>query len=158
MQNLSWIAIIGTREPTDEQKQKVIEVLDKLDPETHAVVSGCAYGIDAWALAEAKKRGIGTIGMLPWPSYNRDVQEHCDAVFTITNMSEEIRNSADASVHKYHPAPYRLSQGAFKLMMRNHTIIRWAEEVYAYPSPQGGGTAQGIRMAEDMGKLCHINI
>lgn len=149
---LEWVAIIGSREPTPKQVLAVKNMVQVLDPECYAIISGCAYGIDAIALEEGQKHGIETIGVVPWRSYNTDVQKYCTEVISIEDFTIEDRANAYASVKEFHPAPDRLSQGAMKLHARNYGIVRWADMVIACPSAKagGGGTGQGIRLANSL--------
>ena len=146
------IAIIGSREPTEYQCQEVMRIIDTLDKATQRVVSGCAYGIDALALEEASDRGFETVGILPWYSYNQDIQKFCTSVWVISDFPKEQRDKAYQSVQDHHPNPSALSQGAFKLHARNHGIVAYAKQVIACPSskPGGGGTGQGIRLAQSL--------
>jgi predicted Rossmann-fold nucleotide-binding protein len=148
------IAIIGTREPSEAQKETLVRVLQQLNPKSDRIISGCADGVDALALRLAQERGFETIGMLPWSSYNTAVQAHCSHVHVITDFHRDIVDAAHHSVLDNHPAPQRLTQGAMKLHMRNYGIIRWADHVYALPSNKlgGGGTGQGIRLAQALKK------
>jgi hypothetical protein len=149
----NWIAIIGSREPTDQQRRAVIDLIKTLNPDTDAIISGCAYGIDALALATGQQEGFDTIGILPWASYNPDVQCYCTLVKTIDEFKPSHRAEAYASVEQFHPFASRLSQGAVKLHARNYGIVRWAKSVIAAPSnkPGGGGTGQGIRLVTSLG-------
>jgi len=151
--DLEWVAVIGTREPSEYQKNEVIRLVQKLDPDKHAVVSGCAYGVDALALKTANALGITTIGMLPWPAYNSDVQAYCDYVKVLGDLSTNDRLRAFDSVVKYHPNPRTLRQTVRDLHARNWMIIHWAVRVIAAPSSKqgGGGTGQGIRLTQAMG-------
>lgn len=150
--NMGWIAIIGSREPTDVQIQAIKEAVRSLDPKTQAVISGCAYGVDAIALEEARKLDILTIGVLPWPKYNPEIQAFCTNIKCIDDLAIANRVEAYESVQRHHPAPDRLSQGAKKLHARNYGIIRWASHVIAAPSNKagGGGTGQGMRLAKEL--------
>lgn len=147
---MDWVAIIGSREPTDEQRTEVIDQIRKLDRTKQCIISGCAYGIDALALQVGFEEGFQTIGILPWASYNPDVQAFCTHLKTIDEFKPVAREKAYASVAQFHPAPGKLSQGAMKLHARNYGIIAWAKQVIAAPSskPGGGGTGQGIRLAQ----------
>ena len=158
VQELEWVAIIGTREPSEHQKSEVIRLIQGLDPNKHAVVSGCAYGVDALALKTASELGITTIGMLPWPSYNMGVQEHCDYLKSLDDLPENERRQAHDSVTVYHPNAGNLTQGSRRLHARNWMIIHWASRVLAAPSMKqgGGGTGQGMRLA--MGKQLPMTI
>lgn len=153
MSEKDWIAIIGSREPKYNQVSAVIEFIKSIDKDTKKIVSGCAYGIDAMALMTAFKLGFETIGILPWNNYNRDVQQFCTGVVCVDDFEEKDRDAAYASVYANHPAPERLTQGAMKLHARNYGIIYWSSLVIACPSnkPGGGGTGQGIRLANKLG-------
>jgi len=147
-----WIAIIGSREPTEQQEIEVIKLIEQLDPSTEAVISGCAEGIDKLALMTAQNLGIKTIGILPWPKYNMDIQTYCDYKVCLDELNPFTRDMAYSSVKRLHPAADKLSQGMVKLHARNYGIILFAAKVIAAPSskPGGGGTGQGIRIAEEL--------
>jgi len=149
----NWVAVIGSREPRPDQQDSIAGLINGLNPDTDAIISGCAYGIDAFALATANHLGFQTIGVLPWNSYNPEVQEYCSRVVAIDDFKAAPRKAAYDSVKKYHPAFNKLSQGALKLHARNYGIIAWASLVIAAPSnkPGGGGTGQGMRLAEALG-------
>lgn len=57
------IAIIGSR--TRQDRQKVEAYVATLDPQTDTVVSGGCRGVDSWAEAAAKARGIAVVVFLP---------------------------------------------------------------------------------------------
>lgn len=147
-----WVAFIGTREPTDHQMSEILKRLQELDPKQHAIISGCAYGVDCYALTHAHSMGFQTIGILPWATYNKDVHSVCTHIKTIDEFNEGPHKAAYNSVFRYHPAPDNLSQGVLKLHARNYGIVAWAVKVIAAPSkkPGGGGTGQGMRIAEGL--------
>jgi hypothetical protein len=70
-----------------------------------------------------------------------------------------------AQAEKHHPAWGRLSQGAEKLMIRNGMILipcgcHSVDLCLAWPSNRrgGGGTGQGMRIAEEQGvRLINLN-
>lgn len=144
------VAIIGSRNPSIKQTEHLLELL-KTFPEETIVVSGCAYGIDAQALIESYKIGFKTIGCVPWEDYNKGIQAYCNEVVCLNNSMKD----AFDSVHRYHPAPNKLSKIVFKLMARNYLILKDVKMVYAYPKLDNyggyGGTGQGIRIAEGLG-------
>ena len=150
--SMGWVAIIGSREPTAEQEIKVIQLIEELDPNEVCIISGCAYGIDQLALQTGYNLGFQTIGVLPWSSYNQDVQKVCHHLIDLNKVNPIYKIDAYDSVIKYHPAAKRLGQGAMKLHARNYLIISWAIQVIAAPSNKvgGGGTGQGIRLAENL--------
>ena len=149
------VAIIGTREPSHDQIEAVINIINNLN-ENDIVISGCAVGIDCIALKTAKERGLVTVGNIPFDGYNPHIQMYCDKVYTLSNSCVD----AISSVQKYHPNPKALSQVAFKLMARNYMIIELANVVYAFPKKDKfggfGGTGQGIKIAKDLDIECVV--
>jgi hypothetical protein len=87
---------------------------------------------------------------LPWASYNKDIiPQH--ARITVADRQKHARWFD--SVWEAHPAPGRLTRGAFALHARNYGIIEDAAIVVAFPGPNGaGGTGQGIRLAQALDK------
>ena len=147
------IAIIGTRNPDDMQIAEVKRFIRSLPIINTIIVSGCAYGIDELALYEARIKGIKTKGCIPWADYNTDVQKYCDKIILLKDNDKEAYDS----VIKYHPVGNKLSQGALKLHARNYLIISGCDLVIAFPGDTGGGTLQGIKLAEIFGIECIIN-
>jgi len=135
---MDWIAIIGSREPTAEQEMQVIQLIEELDPNKVCIISGCAYGIDQLALQTGYNLGFQTIGVLPWSSYNQDVQKICHHLINLDKVTLQYRTDAFESVLKYHPNAIHLSQGAMKLHARNYLIINWTAQVIAAPSRKSG--------------------
>lgn len=152
------VAIIGTRTPTEAQEIQVIQLIEKIDPLKQRVISGCAEGIDKLALQTAQNLGIETVGCLPWHTYNKEIQQYCDWLLALEDLDAEPRNAAYVSVMEHHPNAAKLRQGALKLHARNFLIIRWASGVIAAPgnAPGGGGTGQGIRLAEAFKIPIHV--
>lgn len=146
------VAIIGTRQPDNAQIAEVKRYVATLSLDD-VVVSGCAYGIDELGLCVAMNRGIKTIGYVPWSSYNRDIQSYCNEVFPLVDTDKD----AYQSVIDYHPTKGKLSQGAFKLHARNYLIVIGCDLVMAYPGPTGGGTMQGIKIAQALNIPVVIN-
>jgi hypothetical protein len=148
------IAIIGTREPVKAQLDNISAFLNGMSPNQDVIISGCAYGVDAYALKIAKALGYKTIGCVPWEKYNVDIQQLCDTII-VFNADRDI--IATRSVKKYHPIADQLSQGAFRLHARNYLIVHDCDLVMAYPGPTGGGTMQGIKIATDLGIEVAVN-
>ena len=160
------IAIIGAQEPSDIQLQaldRAIEWIRTEHPDA-TVASGCAKGIDERALRAARRAGLATIGYVPWWTYNPEVQAVCDRVICLTDVDPVDALRAYASLDHYHPAPRALTGGMPQLHARNFLIIRGtqqtppAERVIAFPSNKrgGGGTGQGIRIAEGTQTACWV--
>lgn len=145
------IAIIGSREPTEEQQNSLFRAIRwiKENAPLATVQSGCAAGIDTMALKAAKDAGLATIGHVPWKNYNIPSQSYCDRVVVLNDSPQPLRQAAYSSVCSYHPGYKHLKDTANALHARNYLIVHQATRVIAYPSnkPGGGGTGQGIRVA-----------
>ena len=142
------IAIIGTVEPTEQQRLYVRDFIASLDADA-TVMSGCARGIDTLALKCSKMRGLKTICYVPWERQFR----YADAVVALSSISEALRAEAYESVKKYHPAE-NIGKVSFVFLARNYLIVYQADYVLALPSIAKrnlGGTGQGIRVAVGRG-------
>jgi predicted Rossmann fold nucleotide-binding protein DprA/Smf involved in DNA uptake len=142
------IAVIGTLEPTEQQRQYVKDFISALDVDA-TVISGGARGIDTLAVQCAKKRGLKTICYIPWERHVR----FADVVIALPSVSAALRQEAYDSVKKYHPAT-NIGKVSFVFLARNFLIVYQADYVLALPSIAKrnlGGTGQGIRVALGMG-------
>jgi predicted Rossmann fold nucleotide-binding protein DprA/Smf involved in DNA uptake len=148
------IAIIGTRQPDQHQLANIKKFIDNLLFKDDIIVSGCARGVDEFALRYGKRRGHKTIGCLPWHGYNDDIYEYCDELITYNSFTDI---AATASVVDHHPTYSKLNETSFKLHARNYLIIKDADLVLAYPGLKGGGTLQGIRIAIAENILLSVN-
>lgn len=140
------VAIIGTRNPNEVHKKVITELLNKVSKEDTEIISGCAEGIDEFALKTANELNIPTIGVIPWKSYNRPIQAYCSTILTDKDISADDKNNAIDSVYKYHPALQYCSDGAIQLHARNYIIVYKADLVLAFPYNMSGGTMQGVRI------------
>lgn len=67
---LQRIAVVGSR--TGVSQEKVVEFVNRLDPEFTVLISGGAQGVDTWAAEAAEARGIRTVIILPnWKKYGK---------------------------------------------------------------------------------------
>ena len=142
------VAIIGTREPTEDQLINARTLASTLSVEGYTVATGAAYGVDHAAMQGATGPGVLEV-YLPWPSYNKElVPAHAKRI-----VYDDLKFPSWAdSVQKYHPAPSRLTGAARKLMARNYGIVEGCALVIALPQKEGtGGTGQGIRIARALG-------
>lgn len=146
------IAVIGTRDPTPEQAEMCKSLVSELS-KRHMIISGGAVGIDLIALGNASQKRPVLI-VLPWESYNR--HELKDIKGRRIVYDERIHHVWKESVFKYHPKPEALSNGAIRLHARNYGIIVDSDLVIAFPSTRGGGTAQGIKIANGLSKKTFI--
>lgn len=137
-------AIIGTREPDEEQKTVALNLACAIAIiGGHRVHTGAAYGIDQKAMEGTSGKNLTVF--LPWASYNRGI---IPPGATIVVYDPTIHAHWARSVATYHPAPRNLTCGAFALHARNYGIIEGCAGVIALPGPDGGGgTGQGIRIA-----------
>jgi hypothetical protein len=115
------------------------------------VHTGNADGIDNAVVFGAKSANPKYLYLyLPWKTFNSHYFSDCPQI----NIIEEPSRECLESVPHHHPNPKYLSQGAYKLHARNYGIIMEpkVDLVIAYPNDSnlGGGTYQGIRIAQ-----CH---
>ncbi|MEW6770045.1 MAG: DNA-processing protein DprA [Bacillota bacterium] len=144
------IAVIGTREPSDAQAALCRELCLALAQKGHCLRTGNAVGIDQLAIACWLETGSRRVKVfLPWRSYNADFLKDKNVSVRVYDPRKDVEWKE--SVYKYHPAARYLSRGVFALHARNYGIVRGADVVLAFPSPKGGGTAQGIRVAQGLG-------
>ncbi len=152
---------IGTRFPTDVQETLCIRAARYLGHNGYELHTGAAEGIDQICAMGAFSVAAKVVFHLPWKKHS---QEFIDAlpphhrdlldVRVLKTKKSERDNDAFTSVAKYHPAPDRLSWGAACLHARNYRILvpdDPVDFVLALPSPKGGGTMQGVRIAESLG-------
>jgi hypothetical protein len=145
---MEWIAIIGTREPDIQQARSAWLLARTLTKMGYGVTTGAADGIDTRAMEGSYPDHLHVF--LPWNTYNcNKVPEGAE----ITVYNPKVHLDWTASVKKYHPAFNRLRHGPIALHARNFGIIEPSIAVAAFPDEKGGGgTAQGIRIAKDLGK------
>lgn len=142
------VAVIGSREPTAEQKRLARILIQHVLDKGAIVNTGGADGIDNLAMTMAQDK---CQVYLPWWSYN---QEKIPASAKKVVYSPVTHNKWNKSVNKFHPNPHILTRGSRALHARNFGIIEAADLVIAFPSlkPGGGGTGQGIRIAQYLKK------
>jgi len=141
------VAIIGSRDADDTQYEAAMGLAEGLSRIGVYINTGGALRIDQAAMQ-------GTIDgylnvFLPWASYNAEIiPQHAKR----TVYDSRIHTEWTISVQMFHPAPGRLTRGAFALHARNYGIIRPTKLVVAFPNETGGGgTGQGIRIAKHFG-------
>jgi len=157
------IAFIGTRAPGDVPNDWLNlyrRTATLAGACGHPIITGAAPGSDQLAAQCVLAAGGRVALILPWKGFERPwvqriVGRHHNNVY-VDILPEEIPAEALASVRTYHPAYGSLTQGGKRLHARNYLIVQHAELIVALPSdkPGGGGTGQGIRIAEALGKPC----
>ena len=154
--NLIYIAVIGTREPTEAIEIECRKQVRDFMRRGFGIITGAAVGIDQIAMGEANMIDPERVfAVLPWKSYeNRVIHKGNKVLVYDPSLHEEWTKS----VYKYHPKAMFLKQGPFKLHARNYGIVSNSVAVLAFPSNKagGGGTGQGIRIAEGMGKRLKV--
>jgi predicted Rossmann-fold nucleotide-binding protein len=139
------VAIIGTRSPDHRQERKARFLAYHLSHHYGCrIKTGGAYGIDQAAMLGARIDMLDIC--LPWASYNKEIiPKGAHLIIADRNRHAEWFES----VENYHPAPDKLTNGARSLHARNFGVIQPAHLVIAFPNADGGGgTGQGIRIAE----------
>lgn len=146
----STVAVIGTRSPSAEATAACIAICRALVAAGYSLATGNAGGIDSIARDVWNETAPEKVTLvLPWPDYNRDKIHPRNNTLVYRGQPDWAK-----SVSEYHPFPGRLSEAAFKLHARNYGIVSIAGAVVAFPSDglKAGGTGQGIRIAEALGK------
>lgn len=150
------IACIGTRNPTQEMREHCVKMgawIVKCGGQVH---SGNAEGID-FAFAEGGNSVDPTQVFLhlPWKGFN-DHQIHPKNRMVLPPYPEWMH---DLTIRLHPRGPY-LSRGPLALHTRNVAIVHLTNLCLAAPSDKkgGGGTGQGMRVAEDQGiELINLN-
>jgi len=152
---------IGTRYPNEEQEKLCISLSRYLGTKGCILHTGAAEGADQTFALGAFSVGSKVVFHLPWkkhaaefiaslPPHHRDLLD----VRVLNTNKRDRDDDAFTSVGRFHPAPDHLSWGAACLHARNYRIIspeKFVDFVLALPSPGGGGTMQGVRIAEHYG-------
>ncbi len=148
---------IGTRNPTDQGQLICTRAAKYLAKKRWILNTGACTGVDQIFANSALAEG-GTVNLhLPWPNYEREwIQTvrrvHGDRVVLVDNSAHD--EVAEQSVLYHHPYGRNLKPGAMLLHARNFFILHPHSPdepvnfVMALPSPEGGGTMQGVRLCE----------
>lgn len=148
---------IGTRNPTDQGRVICTRAARYLAKKGWTLNTGACTGVDQIFANAALAEG-GTVNLhLPWPRYENQwvqlVQRiHGDRVVIVDN--DVHYDVGVESVYHYHPQGAHLNPKAMPFHVRNFFILHpYSPEVpvnfvMALPSPQGGGTMQGVRIAQ----------
>lgn len=160
------IACIGSRTLNPEQ----LEICRKLGTwfaqQGHEIHTGNADGADQAFAAGANQIDPRLVHLwLPWPGFNPDAIVPGNQVQALTELPSPVQTWILEVAEKHHPVWNRITQGAQKLHARNVLIVRGqvpalqegkrphVDLVVAWPSsaPGGGGTGQGMRIAQSEG-------
>jgi len=153
---------IGTRFPTDEQATLCTNIGKYLAQHGWTLHTGAAIGVDQIFTRAALRAGGRVVLHIPWAKHEQEFRDSIPRelrklveVRVLKSKKSERDYAAFDSVVKYHPAPGYLSWGAACLHARNYRILVPEDDqpvdfVVACPSPQGGGTMQGVRIAQSL--------
>jgi hypothetical protein len=152
---------IGSRETPSAVLKEMMAIGAWARSVGHVIYSGHAEGADWGFESNAKPNDTSfTTGaqeactaFLPWGGFNTQLSSKAKKV---TPYPTEFLKSL---VDKFHPAPGRLSKGAYSLMLRNGCQIfgtegmRQSQAVVCWTSDgkASGGTGQAIRIADSHG-------
>lgn len=150
---------IGSRQTPPEILGLMTEVARRFQAEGRVLHSGGATGADTAFFRGATDPALLRI-FIPWDGFEGLRHDPAGGIFRWELCPG--RDAAAATVRRFHPAPDRLSRGAFALMARNAMQVLGADMAtpvglvvaYAPLGPDGrptGGTAQAIRIAEAHG-------
>lgn len=137
--------IIGTRTPErlDFEFAKLLSA--HLVDAGWIVRTGGAAGIDTAAIKGGNEIDPHRVWIYePWEGF-------ADPVADVENQRIPLQREWFDSIERYHPTPWRLSKTARRLHARNYGMIVYpttADLVIACPGKAGGGTWQGIRIAQ----------
>ena len=157
-----YIAMIGSRD-TSCVDPSILDLYDRVACMAawagYTVISGAAEGFDRVACTSTLAAGGKVKLVLPWRTYEREWYLKQIVLYpkkiSIEVYDPNINHDWTESVWTYHPQGTRLTQGAYALHARNFGIIKPASLVIAVPNPGkvgGGGTGQGLRIAEALNK------
>lgn len=124
--------------------------------------TGAAQGADQAYAVGALTAGGRVMLHLPWDTYERKWVAEARSRFPSKVRSQAVESSphyhkAESSVFVFHPAAEHLSRSVILLHARNYNIICPSGDdqavgfVVAFPGPRGGGTIQGVRVADCLG-------
>ena len=150
---------IGTRTPTEEQRRRCFKLGAWVVFSGGTLHSGNANGIDYAFASGGNSIDPTQVHLhLPWDSvkgFNREqiVEGNIVHVPPYPDWMEEL-------TLRLHPRGPYLKRGALMLHTRNVSIVHPTQLCLAYPSDKigGGGTGQGMRVAENQGiELIDLN-
>jgi hypothetical protein len=139
------IAVIGTREPGKLQRMLATGLTTILSQMGFGIRTGGAIGIDEIAMKNSQ--GNCTV-ILPWTGYNSELTALYKPKMIV--YDEKTFPHWRESVFRLHPNPSKLSQEAVSLHAHNYGIVEPCKFILAFPSREGGGTMQGIRVAREL--------
>lgn len=146
------IACIGSRVTPPIVLSWMEKIGEALVKAGHTIVSGNAPGADqAWACGGNRADPSKVELHLPWSGFEKQFIHKNNVVIVFANLKSEDQDIRLKVAAGLHGGWHNCSQGAQKLLGRNHCIIEQASCVYGYLNPKklgGGGTGMAFKMAE----------
>lgn len=146
------VAVVGTREPTEEGKARARKLVRRLVEDNFTVVSGLARGIDTEVhrtAIEAGGRTIAVIGTplnLNYPKENRDLQER---------IANEHLLISQVPVLRYQQSP-NPTANRFFFVERNITMAALTQGTIIVEAGETSGTLVQARHALKQGRKLFI--
>jgi len=145
------VAVVGTREPSNEGKARAVKLVKQLVKDQFTIVSGLARGIDTIAhqtAIEANGLTVGVIGTPlshSYPNENRELQQKIAKEFLLISQVPIIRYS------KQYPAQNRLF-----FPERNITMSALTQATVIVEAGETSGTLVQARAALSQGRKLFI--
>lgn len=145
------VAVVGTREPSEDGKRRARKIARELVERDFTVVSGLAAGIDREAHTAAFKVGGRTIAVIGtpldsvYPAANRELQERIAKEFLVVSQIPVLRYG------KQHPGQNRLF-----FPERNVTMSALTEATIIVEAGETSGTLTQARAALYQGRKLFI--
>jgi hypothetical protein len=153
---MKYVAFIGSRDLKQFSQDHIDLFTDTVKATVqhgYAIVTGACKGADQLAADTVLLAGGKVLLVLPYADYEWHWVQLVQAGFPdqvkVEVYDPAIHQTWTESVQRYHPAPDRLKEDGVQMHARNYGIVGRAISVVALPNYQknGGGTAQGLRMA-----------
>jgi DNA processing protein len=145
------VAVVGTREPSEEGKRRAVRLTECLVRDGFTVVSGLAKGIDTIAHRTAIESGGRTIAVIgtplssSYPKDNRDLQR---------KIADEFLLISQVPIHRYSTQDWRLNRLFFP--ERNVTMSALTLGTVIIEAGETSGTLVQARAAMRQGRKLFI--
>jgi DNA processing protein len=142
------IAVIGTREPSNQMYDRGAEAVRRLVTEGYVVISGLALGCDEFGHRIALQEGGRAIGVIGNSIDRRYPKEHVEL--------HEVLERDQLLVSQF-PLEYFLGRGGKGLIHRNKTMVSLTTDgVLVLESGDKSGTQHAVRECVKQGKPVYV--